>query len=202
MAMEDIELWERQPFEHSRCFQAFAIYRDMGPDRALRKVAHELSKSYPVILKWNNRWFWQERVAAYDQYLDRIKLEAQAKARQEMAERQAREGKSLQNLAIGAVAHLLGEDGKPKKLKASDIARLLEVGVKIERLAVGEPTENVKEEGIEKVKIIRYPATVEDPDEWTRTFKPKDSEAAQSPRGNDMGSATGSPVGTASVSRS
>jgi len=66
-----------------------------------------------------------------------IEAGPQERARIEMAERQAREGTTLQNIAMGGIKNLLDEKGQVRKdvdMTPSVIARLLEVGVKIERL--------------------------------------------------------------------
>ena len=78
-----------------------------------------------------------KRSAAYDLHIQRLKQAAQERARIEMAERQAREGTTLQNIAMGGIKNLLDEKGQVRKdvdMTPSVIARLLEVGVKIERL--------------------------------------------------------------------
>jgi len=85
----------------------------------------------------SSKWDWLKRSAAYDLHIQRLKQAAQERARIEMAERQAREGTTLQNIAMGGIKNLLDEKGQVRKevdMTPSVIARLLEVGVKIERL--------------------------------------------------------------------
>jgi len=85
----------------------------------------------------SSKWDWLKRSATYDLHIQRLKQAAQERARIEMAERQAREGTTLQNIAMGGIKNLLDEKGQVRKdvdMMPSVIARLLEVGVKIERL--------------------------------------------------------------------
>lgn len=69
-------LWERQPNEGAKPFQAFALYRDMGNARTLAAVAKQLTKSEQLIRRWSMRDHWQERVTAYDNEVARIAQEA------------------------------------------------------------------------------------------------------------------------------
>lgn len=85
----------------------------------------------------SSKWDWLKRSAAYDLCILRLKQAAQERARIEMAERHARAGTTLQNIAMGGIKNLLdekGQVGKDLDMTPSVIARLPEVGVKIERL--------------------------------------------------------------------
>ena len=62
----DIAPWEQQPGESAKAFEAFAIYRDMGVERSVRKVTQRLNKSLTLIGKWSSRYNWPERARAYD----------------------------------------------------------------------------------------------------------------------------------------
>jgi hypothetical protein len=85
--------WDRLDEESAAAFDAFAIYRGLGPDRSLSRVATELiergrrsGKSGTVrkhLGEWSKRYRWVERVTSYDRQLDR---ERQARERQERAE--------------------------------------------------------------------------------------------------------------------
>ena len=48
--------WERQFNESRKAFEAFCVYRDMGPARSGEKVARELSKSAQLIRRWSAKW--------------------------------------------------------------------------------------------------------------------------------------------------
>jgi hypothetical protein len=68
---DTIQLWEKLPAESPQAFAAFARYRDMGEDRSLRALSQTLGKRLSLLGKWSARHCWQQRVEAFDLYLDR-----------------------------------------------------------------------------------------------------------------------------------
>lgn len=62
----DIRPWDRQPTETSKAYEAFCLYRDMGPQRTVRAVAEELNKSQAIIGRWSSAYDWPERTRAWD----------------------------------------------------------------------------------------------------------------------------------------
>jgi hypothetical protein len=77
--------------------------------------------------------------------LDRIDLEALSRERLTMKKRMARQGIDMQAAAADALSELLRlikRKKRPLRLSASDIARLAEVGGKLERYARGEDDES------------------------------------------------------------
>ena len=194
MAKIEIEEWDRQPFESMRAYSYFCLYLDMELlERSVKKIADKVGRSVRMMWDLSSKWDWLKRAEAYDLHMQRLKLAAQEKARIEMAERQAREGTTLQNIAMGGVKNLLDEKGQVRKdveMTPGVIARLLEVGVKIERLARGEPTDNVNADHTGEVKVVRLPAPIEDDDEWAKRSR-EEYERRQSQRSNDLGAAAG-----------
>lgn len=79
MANTDGEQWEQLAGESRQAWEAFKKYRDMGDDRSLRKVAEELQKSETLIGRWSSGMRWQERIAAYERYLDRERQKTRLK---------------------------------------------------------------------------------------------------------------------------
>lgn len=70
--------WEKQEGEGTRAYEAFALYRDLGPARSLTKVAQELSKSRTLIARWSSTHDWVSRVEALearDEMIVRERLE-------------------------------------------------------------------------------------------------------------------------------
>lgn len=129
----EIQPWERQDGETDRQFEAFSIYRDMGADRGIRKVAQKLDKQPSYISKIASRWFWVDRVTKYDRYLDekrRVEREAEI---EKMNERHVKIGKTLQSKAIERLQTIDVSTFTP-----SELLRYVELGVKIERGAMGE----------------------------------------------------------------
>lgn len=74
---EDKHIWTRFDREGSKAFEAFTIYRDMGPHRSFNKVLKELGGK-PSYIRQIHRWArthqWRYRVREYENHLDGIKL--------------------------------------------------------------------------------------------------------------------------------
>lgn len=133
--------WEKQPEETPRAFEAFCVYRDLGPNRSLAKTGQKLGKNLTTIQQWSARYRWVERATAWDQEQDRLAREAAIKARMEMAERHAKAALVLMQKALQKLAKM-----GPDDLEPADVARFLDLAVKIERLSRGEPAEIVRAE--------------------------------------------------------
>jgi glycine/D-amino acid oxidase-like deaminating enzyme len=146
--------WEKHPDETFQAFKAFSIYRDMGLSRSLPKVAAKTLKSLSLMKRWSLRWSWVERAAAWDAELDRISVEAQKKARVEMAERHIEQAMLFQEKIIERLKTL-----EPDDLSPAVLIRWLEAAVKIERLSRGEPTEIDKQNEI-TLKLYDFNADV------------------------------------------
>ena len=125
----EIAPWEQQPGESAKAFEAFAIYRDMGVERSVRKVTQRLNKSLTLIGKWSSAYNWPERARAYDRDLDR---QAHAQAVREvrsMTNRHIRIAMQLQAKALQALEQLDVTTLSPKMqlaflTKATEIERM------------------------------------------------------------------------------
>jgi hypothetical protein len=130
----DVLPWERQPGESARAFEAFTLYRDAGPERSQRAVARRLGKSGALIGRWSSAHRWVLRADAWDTEQDR-QWRAQMTARRRRAvDRHVRTAE----LAQSKVAQRL-IDLDPAELTVTELTRLLDVTVRIERDALGEP---------------------------------------------------------------
>lgn len=147
-------LWERQTdvAETAKAFEAFAIYRDLGPARSAEKTAADLGKTSRHIQEWCTAFGWVERAAAWDDEADR-KQRAVAEterilARQRMLEGHAKLGQAMTTIAaeglLGYSSAQPGGSARIRALAASELARLAETGAKMERLARGESTERIE----------------------------------------------------------
>jgi len=150
-------LWDQMPGESSKAFQAFSLYRDLGPSRCLDQASrnyHQRQRTETAgtpprrpprasgtIRRWAERWNWSARALAWDQELERVKRTEQVAAVKEMGERHAREALMLQNKAVERLRLL-----RPEELKPRETLNFLVEAAKLERLARGEPTERVAEE--------------------------------------------------------
>jgi len=138
------ELWERLPGESAKAYEAFCVYRDLGPsERSLEKARKMLPKprSRKWIGEWSAKYNWVERAKAYDDYIEKRKREEKEKAILEMADRQARLAIAFQQRVAQRLQEL-----DPSELSPSDLAKWFDVAAKIERLNRGEPTEIGKQE--------------------------------------------------------
>ncbi|MBZ9641451.1 MULTISPECIES: hypothetical protein [unclassified Streptomyces] len=133
MAEDTVESWERQSGESVQAFEAFAVYRDLGPARSLTKTARELHKSRTLLGRWSRQYAWVMRAAAYDREQDRLFLAEQAQARRDIARRHAKLAQAVQSKAVARLQTL-----DPRELSPSELLRYIQVAAEIERRAVGE----------------------------------------------------------------
>lgn len=155
---DDREVWERQPGENDWHWHMFILYRDQASwDRTKKNVARLVksgggSGTPETIVNLASMFRWDERVMAFDRSEDnRMREELYQRkltARIETARvgRKMRE-KSLEALdVLDAIVYKQVKDpetGEVKRimrsaLSPSDIVKLADVGVKLERLALGE----------------------------------------------------------------
>ena len=138
------EIWERQPDEGSKAYDAFCVYRDLGPKRSLDKALSKANKKPTNRRHWS-RWMekyrWYKRAQAYDDYIEKKKREENEKEILEMAERHAK----LSMAFLQRVAQRL-QQIDPSELSPADMAKWLDVATKLERLSRGVPTEIGKQE--------------------------------------------------------
>lgn len=120
--------WERLDGEGEKPYQAFVLYRDMGLERTYQAVADGLQKSYTLIRRWKDKFEWEQRALAYDNYLQKEALKDAKRQTKEMRERQAKVGMYLQKMALEGLKSL-----NPKGLGAKDLRLLLKDGIEIER---------------------------------------------------------------------
>ncbi len=154
------ELWERQPGERTQHYQRFCMYRDMPygmtivdqgsgekkmqpQKRSIRGLAKLLGlKAKTTIEGLSAKNNWVERAAAYDVYRMELERFSNEQAVKKMHDIHAQLGVQLLTKATRGLTVL-----KDEELSAQDIARLADVGVKIERLSRGDSTENTAVSG-------------------------------------------------------
>lgn len=151
---DDREPWERLSGElsreSSRAYTHFCLYRDM-PQRSLRKLAEDpkcISK-IAQLRRWSARYQWVQRAELYDDHTERLLRLEQEKERRQMAKRHASIAVLGQNLVVSSLQRTVEEltQNPEKKLSIRDVTHLLDIAVKVERLARGEPTEISELEG-------------------------------------------------------
>jgi hypothetical protein len=71
--------WERQLGESAKAYAAWTVYRDLGPERSLRKTAqmyYGCIKNVHQLARWSRKFDWVERARAFDDYHEMIRREA------------------------------------------------------------------------------------------------------------------------------
>lgn len=138
------EPWERQAEETTKAYEAFCIYRDMGRERSLSKVAERLQKSETLMGRWSRTYDWVKRAAKWDDEQERIEREIaqkeQAKEIREMRKRHADLAKVMLIKSAKALARIPDDEIKP-----GDISRMVDVASKLERISRGDVGEVVEE---------------------------------------------------------
>lgn len=147
--------WEKRKDESAKAFAYYAMYRDLGPERSLAKVAQAIHETTTrkatvdslrtLLGKYSRDYGWVDRCEAYDMELDRRRREALETEQIKAARAQATAGGHM--LAKG-LARIAGTD-KVKaidagELDASDAVRMVEVGTRVQRLGLGMATDLVK----------------------------------------------------------
>jgi hypothetical protein len=147
MKTKEIELqpWDRQPNESSKSYQAFCAYRDAGPQRSRRKLVAEGKTAARLrqLMNWCSRHGWVARAEAYDDYTERLLRFENERDRRNMLRRHANVAVLGQSVAITALQRILNEmnEDPTRKLTPRDAGFLLDIGVRVERLSRGEPSE-------------------------------------------------------------
>ena len=160
---QNVYPWERIPGETSREYQKFCAYRDMNSSdkpirkRSLQRLAKELGLSLDHLKKLSAKNDWVSRAAAYDEYLDELAREQNEAEIIKMRKNHALLASQMITKAAKRLLTIPEEE-----ITAADLVRLVDVGVKIERLSRGESTENRQISGEAKV-IHQGEVTVKNP---------------------------------------
>lgn len=159
-AERDYLPWERARGESERAYNYFVKYRDQGSKRSLRSLAQQEGLSFRQLGKHSSKWRWKERVAAWQDELDRIRREATIKEVQEMTKRHSQQSMMFQRVLI------MPAEAALKKLKSNhseiadfenlplktlfdltiDASRMFAQIVDTERKSRGEPNEILKQD--------------------------------------------------------
>ena len=141
--------------EKTRHRLAFDLYVRLGADRSLEALDEALqddpsliglkrAPSRSTLEAWSSAFHWQDRLLDLERQATEQDREQQLAALREMNERHAREGLALQQKGVERLQSLPAE-----QLTPSDAVRHLIEGVRLERLARGEPTDRIMHRGDE-----------------------------------------------------
>lgn len=131
--------WDMLPEETTKAYEAFGIFRDLGPSRTRRATAEQLGIS-PLSLKlWNTNHAWDERARAYDQELDRARRVVLESERLAMRQRHASQAVILQRKVAERIAAM-----DPMEMTPKDTLLALDLSSKLERISRGEADARVE----------------------------------------------------------
>ena len=149
----DIAPWEQQPGESAKAFEAFAIYRDMGVERSVRKVTQRLNKSLTLIGKWSSRYNWPERARAYDRDLDRQAHAQAVRDVRSMTNRHIRIAMQVQAKALEALEQLNVATLSPK-MQLAFLAKATEIERMNRLSAAGMDDSGQQRDGAEGIEVV------------------------------------------------
>jgi BMFP domain-containing protein YqiC len=150
---DDVERypWDRLPGETSKAYEAFRAFRDLGPRR---RIIDAPTASIRQARLWARLHSWTARAVAWDDETGRLEDADRLEALRSMHSNHARAARAVQQYALAALSRLDVADASP-----SDVARLLELGARLERLTL---TQSVEE-------LQGRPASITDGDDpWAR----------------------------------
>lgn len=141
-----INPWDQQPNESPKAFERFALYRDMGAGRSLRKLANDLELNPSTLAEISKKHNWQERVAAFDAYIDKASQHNQLAQVRAMKRRQITLALRAQKVAEKGLKKILRDmedDSLLRRFSPEGLSKILDTGCRLERLNRDEPEHNV-----------------------------------------------------------
>ena len=139
--------WDQQANESAKAFQRFAQYRDMGAGRSLRKLASNLSLNASTLAEISKKHSWQERIAAFDAYIDKASQYNQVAQVRAMKRRQIALALRAQKVAEKGLKKLLrdlDDEQLVRKLSPEGLSKILDTGCRLERLNRDELEQNLE----------------------------------------------------------
>lgn len=141
---EELEPWARQPDESDVAFEAFTIYRDLGPQRSQSAVARQINRELSQLKGWSLRHSWVARSLAWDDHLDAIARAAMERARVDMGRKHAEAAMKMLEIGLEGLETVREKMQQPD-VDPKDVREFIEAAIKLERLARGE-AESVSEQ--------------------------------------------------------
>jgi len=138
--------WDRQKGEPTKAYAGFRLYRDTpAHQRNLVAIAGQVDMSERRVRTWAQTWQWRERTAAWDDACHQVEDRERLEAIRAMHSVHRRAGRAALSKAVQALNSL-----QPETMPPSTIARLLELGAKLERSTLIVSVEELQ--GIEAVE--------------------------------------------------
>jgi hypothetical protein len=140
--LDDCQEWDRRfdLKETDSAYKYFCIYRDSssltGERRSLRKTAEQAGVKPSTLSVYANKYDWYDRVRAYDLFLEKSR---RTRYEEELDKMYATHAKVGNSLIVKAMKKLLNTPDE--MLTINDVIKLLDLGVKTERISRGEVIE-------------------------------------------------------------
>jgi hypothetical protein len=146
--------------ETSRAYEAFSVYRELGPSRTLGRAAEQLRpQSTPQRLaRWSEEWAWRRRADAWDNEQERLRAEQMAERRREANETIHQLGVSML-VRVGQRLQALNEQ-EARLLSVPDLARLYSEATKGIRLVQGDATSRIEADIPERLQKLIARVTI------------------------------------------
>ena len=133
--------WEQLPDETDMAYQAFCVYRDAGKNRSVMGIVGITEKTPNQLYYWKKKYNWSYRVNMWDTEIDREYRSGLVKERIKASRETIEIGMKLKQKAKESLIRVL--EDKNIHLTNREIPIWAELGVKIERLGLGDSTDNV-----------------------------------------------------------
>ena len=146
--------FEQQPRESDKAFAAFKTYLDLGAERSIREVGQKLGKSEGLLERWSAKFDWPARVQAYAAQMAMVERQAAEKVvalygadRAKRRELESEDEWVLRTELMQAGRKVLEKfrDGS-RGATLGDVARALDIAVKLGRLSAGMKLDDGEEE--------------------------------------------------------
>lgn len=127
--LTETQAWDRQHSEPTKAYAAFRMYRDQpSSQRNLQAVAEAVGVTARMVRRWAQNWDWRNRADAWDDTCHRAEDQERLEAIRSMHAVHRRVGRAAITKAALALQAL-----NPESMPPSIIARLLDLGAKLER---------------------------------------------------------------------
>lgn len=136
----------RRQTQAQRADIVFALYYELQPQRSLRRLHQQLRVlgvriGVATLKRYSARFDWQRRISGLETEAIQRQRERALGDLVAMHDRHAQLGRALQGVGGSALRELMNNEPRLARMKGSDISRLVEVGLRAERSAVGEATD-------------------------------------------------------------
>ena len=127
----EVEAWQQLPEEPGKIYHAFCLYLHAGAYRSLRSVTSALGKDKGYVKqleKWSSTYNWNARANAWDVHVGKLIERQYIENVLTMTDRHVQQARDIQEKAYEQLMSL-----DLAALKPSELIRLYDIAVKIER---------------------------------------------------------------------